>query len=104
MMHQHRREIWVAAAIGVLFAALAIARPEYFSRGNLIDLFLASLAVLIIAAGMTLVMLAGEIDISVGSAFAVCAVAAGVLAKAGMPTVMVFACVCALGGLVGALN
>ena len=29
------------------------------------------------AAGMTLVMLCGEIDISVGSAFAVCAVAAG---------------------------
>ena len=104
MLSSHRREIWVGVAIGVLFAALAIARPEYFARGNLIDLFLANLAVLIIAAGMTLVMLAGEIDISVGSVFAVCAVAAGVLAKAGVPTALVFAAVCAIGGLLGAVN
>ncbi|MEO5739256.1 MAG: ABC transporter permease [Vicinamibacterales bacterium] len=103
-LRSHRREIWVALAIGVLFAALAIARPEYFARGNLIDLFLANLAVLIIAAGMTLVMIGGEIDISVGSVFAVCAVAAGVLAKAGMPTMLVFATVCALGALVGTFN
>ena len=100
----HRREMWVALATGVLFAALAIVRPEYFGRGNLIDLFLANLAVLIIAAGMTLVMLTGEIDISVGSGFAVCAVAAGVAAKAGVPTVLVFAGVCGLGALIGALN
>ncbi len=91
-------------AIGLLFAALAIVRPEYFGRGNLIDLFLANVAVLIIAAGMTIVMLSGEIDISVGSAFAVCAVAAGMLAKAGVPTVQVFGIVCALGALVGAIN
>jgi rhamnose transport system permease protein len=100
----HRREIWVALAIVALCAAMAIVRPEYFSRGNLLDLFLANLAVLIIAAGMTLVILSGEIDISVGSAFAVCAVAAGVLAKAGVPTMMVFAGVCTLGALVGAVN
>ena len=99
MTSQHRREIWVAIAIAVLFAALAIARPEYFGRGNLIDLFLANLSVLIIAAGMTLVMLAGEIDISVGSVFAVCAVSAGVLAKAGLPLTVVFAAVCAIGAL-----
>ena len=36
--------------------------------------------------------------------FAVCAVAAGVLAKAGVPTLLVFAAVCALGALIGALN
>ena len=59
---------------------------------------------LIIAAGMTLVMLTGEIDISVGSAFAVCAVAAGVLAKAGVPTALVFATCARLAPLVGAVN
>ena len=101
---RHQREFGVAAAIALLFAALAIVRPEYFDRGNLTDLFLANLAVLIIAAGMTLVVLTGDIDISVGSLFAVCAVSAGVLAKAGLPTVLVFACVCMLGALTGALN
>ena len=74
-------------------------RPDYFAPGNLIDLFLANLPVLIIAAGMTLVMVAGEIDISVGSTFAVCAVAAGVLAKAAVPTPLVFLAVCVMGAL-----
>ena len=103
-LRTHRREIWVAAAIVALLAVMAVVRPEYFGRGNIIDLFLANLAVAIIAVGMTLVMLAGEIDISVGSAFAVCAVAAGVLAKSGLPTVLVFASICVFGALLGALN
>jgi rhamnose transport system permease protein len=94
----------VAVAIALLFAGLAIVRPEYFGRGNLTDLFLANLAVLIIAAGMTLVVLTGDIDISVGSLFAVCAVSAGVLAKAGLPTALVFVFVCMLGAFAGALN
>ena len=103
-LRSHRREIWVAVAIGVLFGTLAVVRPEYFGRGNLVDLFLANLAVLVIAAGMTVVMLSGEIDISVGSVFAVCAVAAGVVAKAGVPTILVFAAICVLGALLGAVN
>ncbi|HET9467634.1 MAG TPA: ABC transporter permease [Vicinamibacterales bacterium] len=103
-LSRHRREIWVAAAIALLFVALGIARPEYFSRGNLTDLFLANFAVLIIAAGMTLVVLTGDIDISVGSLFAVCAVSAGVLAKAGFPTPLVFVLICVLGALAGTLN
>jgi rhamnose transport system permease protein len=104
MIGRHRREIWVAAAIALLFAALGVVRPEYFSRGNLTDLFLANFAVLIIAAGMTLVVLTGDIDISVGSLFAVCAVSAGVLAKSGFPTPLVFAFICVLGALAGTLN
>ena len=103
-LESHRRELWVAAAIGALLAFLAVARPAYFGGGNLIDLFLANLAVLIVAAGMTLVMLTGEIDISVGSIFAVCAVAAGMLAKAGLPTLPVLAAVCGLGAVIGLMN
>ena len=104
MRETHRREAWVGFAIVALGLALAIGRPEYFSRGNLLDLFLASLAVLIIAAGMTVVILCGEIDISVGSAFALCAVAAGVLAKTGLPTSAVTAAVCVMGALIGCVN
>lgn len=99
-----RRERWVALTIAALCASLALVRPEYFARGNLIELFLASLPVLLIAAGMTVVMLAGEIDISVGSMFAICAVAAGILAKAGAPTSLVFVGVAACGAAIGALN
>lgn len=104
MRDTHRREAWVGLAIAALAAVLATLRPEYFSRGNLLDLFLASLAVLIIAAGMTIVILCGEIDISVGSAFALCAVTAGLLAKSGLPTPAVAAAVCVIGALIGCVN
>ena len=82
---RHRREVSVAAAIVALGIVLALAAPGYFSRENLSDLFLASLPVLIVALGATLVILTGEIDISVGSVFAICGVLAGVSAKAGLP-------------------
>ena len=60
--------------------------------------------VLIIALGMTLIVLTGHIDISVGSMFACCAVASGVLAKAGLPMPLVLIASCALGAGFGFLN
>src|SRR5688572_24286317 len=84
-MTRHRREVSIAIAIVVLGAVLAVRAPSYFAGENLRDLFLASMPVLIVALGATLVILTGQIDISVGSMFAVCGVAAGVLAKSGMP-------------------
>jgi len=99
-----RREGSVALAIGVLAAALAILAPQYFSVENLRDLFLVNVTVLVVAAGAHLVMLSGEIDISVGSAFAVCSVLAGVVAKTGMPLVAAGFVACAAGALLGALN
>ena len=94
----------MALAIAVLFAVLARVQPGYFSPANLNDLFLANLPVLIIASGMTLVILAGDIDISVGSSFAVCGVAAGVVAKSGVPMLFVLLVVCVLGAAIGTLN
>lgn len=104
MMKHHGREVTVAFAILALFVVMAAVRPAYFAPDNLNDLFLATLPVLIVAAGMTLVMLTGEIDISVGSVFAVCGVVAGVLAKSGVPLVADAVVVCVLGALVGAVN
>ena len=99
-----RREIAVALSILFLSAALAILRPSYFSLENLNDLLLANMPVLITAIGMTLVVLTGEIDISVGSTFAVCSVAAGVFAKLGLSIVWVAVATCAVGTAIGAVN
>ena len=60
-------------------------RPGSSNRRISRDLVLANVPVLIAAIGATLVILTGEIDISVGSAFAVCSVFAGALAAAGAP-------------------
>src|SRR5436309_7175559 len=99
-----RREISVATAIAGLGCVLAIAAPGYFARENLSDLFLASIPVLVVALGMTLVILTGQIDISVGSVFAICGVAAGVLAKSGLPAPAAALAACLIGAGLGAIN
>ena len=104
MLKTHRREAAVASAIAALALVLAVAAPGYFSAENLSDLFLANLPVLVVAIGMTLVVVTGEIDISVGSVFAICGVAAGILAKAGMPVALAGAGACLLGAAFGSLN
>jgi rhamnose transport system permease protein len=104
MLRHHRREASVAIAIGALALVLAAAAPGYFSAENLSDLFLANMPVLVVALGATMVMLAGEIDISVGSVFAICGVVAGLTSKVGMPVVVAALAACAAGGLLGALN
>jgi rhamnose transport system permease protein len=89
------REAAVALAIAALSVVLLGVAPAFFSRGNLSDLFLGNLPVLIVALGATLVILTGEIDISVGSVFAICGIVAGLLAQAGVPVA-----VAALGAVV----
>jgi len=103
-MNRFRRELSVAAAIVALAAVLILVAPTYFAVENLRDLFLANLPVLVIALGATLVVLAGEIDISVGSVFAICGVVAGVAAKAGLPMPLAALAACLSGALLGAAN
>ena len=77
----HRREVSLLAVIAALGLVLAAIAPGYYARENLSDLFLGNMPVLIVAIGTTLVILTGNIDISVGSVFAICGVVAGIVAK-----------------------
>jgi rhamnose transport system permease protein len=104
MMHGHSREIAVAGTILALFAVLAWSAPGYFSRVNLSDLFLANVPVLIVALGMTVVILTGEIDVSVGSIFAIAGIASGVFAKLGLPMLAAGLAACIAGAAMGAIN
>ena len=104
MLSRYRREVSVIAAIGILAVVLAFAAPDFFTVGNLADLAVSNLPVMIVALGMTLVILTGHIDISVGSVFASCAVASGVLAKLGVPVPLAALASCLFGACLGAIN
>ena len=80
------------------------AAPAFFRPANLRDLLVGNAPVLVAAIGMTLVILARQIDISIGSQFAICGVAAGLLAKAGLPMPLAGLGAVATGALLGALN
>jgi rhamnose transport system permease protein len=88
----------------VLLALTAVAAPGFYTTANLRDLVLTNAPVLVAAIGMTLVILLGEIDISIGAQFAVCSVAAGVLAKSGIGMPLAALSAALTGGLLGALN
>lgn len=103
-IERYKREISAGVAFAVILIAVGIIEPSFFSAGNLRDLLINNAPTLLIAIGMTLVILVGEIDISVGSQFAVCSIAAGYLAKTGMPIPLLFACVLLTGAATGALN
>ncbi len=103
-MHAHRREITLVLVITALALVLAAIAPGYFAAENLGDLFLANLPVLVVAIGMTLVILTGNIDISVGSIFAMCSVVAGVVAKETGSVALSAVSACAAGAMLGALN
>ena len=98
------REVSVAIAIAALALVLALAAPGYFAVDNLRDVFAANVPVLIAAVGMTIVILTGQIDISIGSTFAVCGVAAGLLAKEGTPAAFVGLAAMLAGACLGAIN
>jgi rhamnose transport system permease protein len=104
MLARYRREISVAIAILVLMAVLAVVAPGFFTLENQSDLVLANMPVLIVALGMTLIILSGEIDISVGSQFAICSVAAGLFAKLGLPAPLAGLAACLAGAAMGAIN
>jgi rhamnose transport system permease protein len=98
------REWPALAALVVLYIFLAVAAPSFFRFENLRDLALANISVLLVAAGMTLVIVIAQIDISVGSLFAVTSVACGVLVKDGLPLILAPVAAISIGGLLGAVN
>jgi rhamnose transport system permease protein len=67
-------------------------------------LFMANMPVMIISLGMTLIILTGQIDISVGSMFAVCSVVTGITARSGLSGIGSGLAACLVGGACGAFN
>src|SRR5262245_29351354 len=104
MLGRHKRELAAALAYAVLLVLVGLKAPSFFSAANLRDLALNNAPVLIVATGMTLVILARQIDISVGSQFAIVSVVAGLLAKAGVPVLLLVPSVLVLGAGLGAVN
>ena len=103
-LKRYKREASAFGAYVILLLAMALIAPAFFNPGNLRDLAMNNAAVLLVAIGMTLVILTGEIDISVGSQFAVCTVAAGWFAKAGVPILLVLPLVIITGSLLGSVG
>lgn len=100
---KYRRELAVAATYLALLALLAVLTPSFY-RAQFRATWVSAAPVLVVAVGMTLVILARHIDISVGAQFSVCGVIAGLLARAGVPMVGVVGITLLIGAAMGAIN
>ena len=103
-MNLRAREVAIAGANVSLLVLLAATTHGFFTVGNITDLFLANMPVLLIALGMTTIIVAGQIDISVGSIFAVCSVVAGLVSRGGAPPPVFLLAAMFAGVACGAVN
>src|SRR5579883_358474 len=98
------REASVAAFTVALGVSLHVATGRFFSLENLTNVLLDSATTAIVALGMTLVILTGGIDVSVGSMLGVVSVAVGYATAAHWRLVPVSLAGIATGLLLGGLN
>lgn len=103
-MKQRIKEAGVLLVTLALLAVLALRADGFFTWANFTDLFLSTMPVMIVAIGMSLIILTGHIDISVGSIFAVSSIVMGACSAKGIPALMSGLIACLLGALFGAIN
>ncbi len=104
-MHTDRSREWSILAFLVLLGLLlGTSTPGFFSLQNASDILVNISFLAIAAAGVMMVILTGQIDISIGSILGACAIAGGLLAKQELPMPVVFAAMVGLGVLAGAVN
>jgi ribose/xylose/arabinose/galactoside ABC-type transport system permease subunit len=105
-MKRHFRELSVAFALALLLLVLALNEQSrgFFNPKQLIPTLTDAAPILLLACGASLVIICRQIDISVGSQFAVCGVLAGLAAQSGAPMIVVALVAVASGAMFGAFN
>lgn len=79
------QEMILLLAIIVLFVVVGSINPRYLAERNVTSIFLGNAYIAVAAIGMSMVIVSGNIDISVGSLIGVLATLSGSLALAGAP-------------------
>lgn len=84
--------------------AMAIASPYFLTSGNLLAVLLGVSVDAIVAVGMTVLLVSGGFDLSVGSVLAFAGAATALLLKSGVPAVMAIVVGLASGAALGFVN
>ncbi|MCB2056046.1 MAG: ABC transporter permease [Geminicoccaceae bacterium] len=82
------QEAVLLLVIVVLFAVVGTINPRFLAERNLQSIFLGNAYIAVAAIGMSMVIVSGNIDISVGSLIGVLATVSGTLAVDGVPILL----------------
>jgi ribose/xylose/arabinose/galactoside ABC-type transport system permease subunit len=94
------QEALLAVAIIALAVAVGFVNPRFLAVRNLSDLLLGNAYIAIAAVGMSMVIISGNIDISIGALIGVLATVSGSMAVAGAPVALTWLAPLVLGVLV----
>lgn len=98
------RENIVYVAGILMFAAFSFLSPYFLTAQNLQIIAVQAAAMVIVACGVTYVIVAGDIDLSVGSMYALAGTLAAILMHAGMDWTLAVLVVLLVGTLLGLVN
>ena len=104
LRHFATQEAMLALAVVGLAAIVGFVNPRFLSANNLADILLGNAYIGVAAVGMSMVIVSGNIDISVGALVGVLATVSGSLAVAGYPVALAWAAPLALGMAVMAMQ
>lgn len=96
------QEILLLLAIAGLFVVVGGVNPRFLSANNLTSIFVGNAYIAVAAIGMSLVIIAGHIDVSVGALIGVLATIAGLLVTNGYPVWVAWLLPVLIGGAVNA--
>lgn len=82
------QEMVLFIAIVLLFVVVGLINPRFIAERNISSIFLGNAYVAVAAIGMSMVIISGNIDISVGSLIGVLATISGTLALNGVPIII----------------
>lgn len=105
-LRRHLKDIhpWVIVALGLLIVVLSALAPEFLTVTNLTNVLLQVSVLVPVTAGMTLVLIDGQIDLSVASNIAFTGIVVALLLRGGMPVPAAIALGLAVGLVIGLLN
>lgn len=88
----------------VFSVIITIINPRFLSFNNVLNVLRQASVNAVISIGMTLVILTGGIDLSVGSILAICGAVCAKLMLAGINPILAIILTLVLGGVIGAIN
>ncbi|MCS7350632.1 MAG: ABC transporter permease [Anaerolineae bacterium] len=97
-------EVGALAGFLAVFLSFSIVAPHFLTPASLAGIMTIAAELGLVAIGVTLLMIAGEFDLSVGSVLGVSAMAFALMARAGIPHLIAFLGALGLAAAIGALN
>ncbi|GAB2174859.1 ABC transporter permease [Dongia sp. agr-C8] len=102
VFESYGQELVILVALIVLFVGVGLYNPRFISTNNLTSMFVGNAYIAIAAIGMSMVIISGNIDVSVGSLIGVLGTIAGTMAVNGYPVILCWLVPIAIGMVINA--